>query len=208
MAIEPDTRTSQPVTPKNYSVLAGARVALEALAAACHPELPVAFKRHVDQVTFTASTAGTDEVCFPCPLKEQDLGAALKALEGCVAAMIADVRYGSQDRPISVDMGKATAFLMSAYLTTLDGMGKSHPKMKYRLPGSLPYYYAFRVELILSQRYRPQSSSVHSLQTSVCQSLRDSHSRRVLPHSWITGGEHDPYHAWLASFHAWFDRLP
>ncbi|KAI4597010.1 hypothetical protein KJ359_004920 [Pestalotiopsis sp. 9143b] len=140
MAIEPDTRTPQPVTPKNYSVLAGARVALEALAAACHSELPVAFKRHVDQVAFTASTAGTDEVCFPCPLKEQDLGAALKALEGCVAAMIADVRHGSQERPISVDMGKATAFLMSAYLTTLDGMGKGHPKMKYRLPAQSILY--------------------------------------------------------------------
>lgn len=135
MAIEPETRTFQPAPSKDYSVRAGARIALEALATACHSELPAAFKHHIDHVTFTAPIAGTDDVCFPCPLKEQDLGAALKALEGCMVAMISDLPNGRQKRVIDVDVAKVTALLMSAYLTTLDGMGKGHPKMKYRLPG-------------------------------------------------------------------------
>ncbi|ETS85783.1 hypothetical protein PFICI_03808 [Pestalotiopsis fici W106-1] len=134
MAIEPETRNFQPATSKDYSVRAGAHIALEALGAACHSELPAAFKLHLDHVNFTALVAGTDNVCFPCPLKEQDLGAALKALEGCVVAMISDLQNGHQDRAINVDVGKVTGLLMSAYLTTLDGMGKSHSKMKYRLP--------------------------------------------------------------------------
>ncbi|KAK9423650.1 putative CoA-transferase family III [Seiridium unicorne] len=134
MAIEPAAQLSRPMTTDDYSVVAGAHVALEALAAVCSSELPSMFEAHLKNVTFHAASASTDVICFPCPLKEQDLGSALKALEGCVAAIIADLRYGHQERDVTVDVGKVTCFLMSAYLTTLDGMGKSDTRIKSRLP--------------------------------------------------------------------------
>lgn len=138
MKIDAVANDSQPMNCNDYSLTSRARVALEALAGACSSELPLVFRDRLKAVTFTASSTSVDMICFPCPLKEQDLGSALKALEGCVVAFLADVRYGHHKREINVDVGKTTCFLMSAYLTTLDGMGKGHTKIKYRLPGWSP----------------------------------------------------------------------
>ncbi|KAI0128611.1 CoA-transferase family III [Xylariales sp. AK1849] len=133
MVIEPVIRQS-PTLNNGYSVISGACVALDALASACGLELPHKIKEHIENVQFSAPSASGDTICFPCPLKEQDSSSALKALEGCAAAAVADLRFGQQGRNVHVDVGKVTCFLMSAYLITLDGMGKSHPKIKYRLP--------------------------------------------------------------------------
>lgn len=124
-----------PLESNGYSLLGGAHVALEALAAACGSELPREVDEYIKYVTFWNSATSSDSVCFPCPLKEQETGSALKALEGCAAAALAQLRYGAQGRGVEVDVGKVAAFMMSAYLTTLDGMGKSHTKIKLRLPG-------------------------------------------------------------------------
>ncbi|KAK8124662.1 uncharacterized protein PG998_000421 [Apiospora kogelbergensis] len=120
--------------PIVYSVAAEAHCALQALVSACMSELPRELDQYIDKVTFSSTSPAGDKPCFPCPLKEQEAGCALKALEGCLAGAIADLRYGSQGRDIEVDPAKVTSFLMSAYITTLDGMGKAHPKIKYRLP--------------------------------------------------------------------------
>ncbi|KAK7951726.1 uncharacterized protein PG986_007454 [Apiospora aurea] len=120
--------------PIGYSVAAEAHCALQALVSACMSELPRELGQYIDKVIFFSSSPTGDKPCFPCPLREQEAGCALKALEGCLAGAITDLRYGRQERTIDVDLAKVTCFLMSAYITTLDGMGKAHPKIKYRLP--------------------------------------------------------------------------
>lgn len=141
---------AKPGIPASYSVAQEARSTLTALASACRSQLPVPVAARLASleessdcgVTFTPS-ADNDEVCFPCPLKEQECGAALKALEGCVAAAITDLRSGNNQptRKVEIDIGKLTCFLMSAYLTTLDGMGKGDTEIKSRIPGwSFPLY--------------------------------------------------------------------
>lgn len=123
-------------SPAEYSISNGAHAALRALVAACRLQLPRAFEQYVDAVSFSSSSPIGDQPCIPCPLREEECASALKALEGCAAAALADLRYGTkQGRAIGVDSLKTTAFLMSAYITTLDGMDKTHPKIKYRLPG-------------------------------------------------------------------------
>lgn len=162
----------QSMNSVDYSVINGAYDALQALAAACNSELPLVFQDHLKHVTFTASSTCTDTVCFPCPLKEQDLGSALKAMEGCLVSMIADLRYGSHESDVVVDVSKVTCFLMSAYLTTLDGMGKSHTKIKYRLPGgSLNSVLTLCSQLKIRHRYGPKPCPIHPLSAPIRKSL-------------------------------------
>ncbi|KAH8193984.1 hypothetical protein TruAng_011855 [Truncatella angustata] len=92
MVVPPTKNDMQLFRTNDYSVIDGAHVALQTLATACNTELPLVFQNQMKDIIFTATTPGTDTICFPCPLPEQDLGSALKAMEGCVAAIIADIR--------------------------------------------------------------------------------------------------------------------
>lgn len=131
----------QPLTPEptpggfSYSVGENARRALEILLRASQPDLPIEFMRHVRDVAFVHGPAAGDSVCLPCPLRQQEACAALKALEGCAVAAIADLQRQERRREITVNLGRVTCFLMSAYITTLDGLDKSDPKISHRLPG-------------------------------------------------------------------------
>ncbi|KAI8175551.1 Formyl-CoA:oxalate CoA-transferase [Colletotrichum sp. SAR 10_70] len=116
----------------SYSVREGAENALAALVSACQQQLPPEFVEHLRNVTF--STPLGDTAFFPCPLKEQDATASIKALEGMAAAAIADLRYGQASRDIDVDVARTACFLISAYLTTVDGMDKAHPNVKSKIP--------------------------------------------------------------------------
>ncbi|KAI1164058.1 CoA-transferase family III [Nemania serpens] len=130
----------QPLTPEptpggfSYSVGENARRALEILLRASQPDLPIEFMRHVRDVAFVHGPAAGDSVCLPCPLRQQEACAALKALEGCAVAAIADLQRQERRREITVNLGRVTCFLMSAYITTLDGLDKSDPKISHRLP--------------------------------------------------------------------------
>ncbi|KAK3322502.1 CoA-transferase family III [Apodospora peruviana] len=117
-----------------YSVADGASKALQALQASCREELPEAFLEHAKSVVFTSTSSNGKGVHFPVPLKEQDAAAAIKALEACAAAAIADIRYRKAHRQIEVDLDKTSCFLMSAYLTTIDGMDKGNPEAKKKIP--------------------------------------------------------------------------
>ncbi|KAI1414684.1 CAIB/BAIF family enzyme [Hypoxylon sp. FL1857] len=97
-------------------------------------ELPKAFLESVEQVMFLKYSRTGDTVCFPCPLREQETVAALKALEGCAAAAIADIRGTARERAISVTLERVTSFLMSTYITNIDGLDKCNPKSKERIP--------------------------------------------------------------------------
>jgi hypothetical protein len=118
-----------------HSVAAGAQEALQKLRTTCRGELPEALLAFTKTVEVTSTTEKGDEVHFPSPLREQEATAAIKALEASAAAAIAKLRYGTESKRIHVDPDKISAFLMSAYLTTLDGMGKPDPRVKKRIPG-------------------------------------------------------------------------
>jgi hypothetical protein len=74
-----------------------------------------------------------DQVYFPIPFKETETAAALKAVEGSVACLLADLKYGKQERTLSVSLEKTTNFLFQAYLATVDGLGKLDPAIKSKL---------------------------------------------------------------------------
>lgn len=118
-----------------HSVAVGAQEALQKLRTTCRGELPEALLDFTGTVEVTSTSEKGDEVHFPTPLREQEATAAIKALEASAAAAIAKLRYGTESKRIQVDTDKISAFLMSAYLTTLDGMDKPDPRIKKRIPG-------------------------------------------------------------------------
>ena len=117
-----------------YSVARGAQDALNHLRRTCQNELPQAIIELAKTVHIIPGSGEGDKVHFPTPLKEQDAATAIKSLEACAAAAIANLRYGTEIRRIHIDTNKISTFLMSAYLTTLDGMGKTSDEIKERLP--------------------------------------------------------------------------
>jgi hypothetical protein len=77
-----------------------------------------------------------DRVYFPIPFKETETTAALKAVEGSVAAALADLKHKQSKRKVTVDLEKATRFLFQAYLATVDGLGKLDKGVKAKLKGT------------------------------------------------------------------------
>ncbi|KAH8159572.1 hypothetical protein CIB48_g8679 [Xylaria polymorpha] len=129
-------RPSLAVAPQevSYSVSNNANCAIKALLQASQSELPVEFFRYAQDVIFDSRSITGDSVCLPCPLRQQEACAALKALEGCAVAAIADLQRKGRRREIVVNLEQVTCFLMSTYITTLDGLDKSSPKISHRLP--------------------------------------------------------------------------
>ncbi|KAK4167583.1 CoA-transferase family III domain-containing protein [Cladorrhinum sp. PSN259] len=117
-----------------HSVIQGSRVALDSLLNLCRTEIPSNFLPLTRNVKITSTSGNGDQVHFPSPLKEQDVTAAVKALEACAVGAISNLRYGTARRGIKVDLDKISGFLMSAYLTTVDGMDKQDPRVKERIP--------------------------------------------------------------------------
>lgn len=99
--------------------------------------LPAQVSDNRDKVSFYSSH---DEIYYPIPLKETETLAALKGVEGSVAAALADLRYGASSRDVKVSLEKATAFGCQAYMAKLDGLSKLDPAVKARLKGMLLLY--------------------------------------------------------------------
>ena len=76
---------------------------------------------------------------FPTPFKETETGAALKGVEGLLAAALADLKQGGQrsHRNVTIDLEKTTAFLFQAYMATVGGLGKLDPEVKKMLKGKV-----------------------------------------------------------------------
>jgi len=125
-----------PVQQKNqdYSVRDGCRRALQRLLQLAGQQLPGEVREHVKDVAFS-TPKGRNVVHLPCPFQETEATSALKAVEACVAAAMADLRFSSKRRKIDVDTERATCFLFSAYLSTVDSMDKANPNVKSRLKG-------------------------------------------------------------------------
>ncbi|KAI0014089.1 CoA-transferase family III [Xylariaceae sp. FL0662B] len=130
----PVTVSSIPVGFRTYSVGEGSECAFKALWHSTKSELPSKVLQYVQHVLFSRHSPTGDMVCFPCPLREQEAAAALKALEGCVTAAIADIRCMKHGQKISVNLERVACFLMSAYVTTIDGLDKCSPKIKEQIP--------------------------------------------------------------------------
>jgi hypothetical protein len=92
--------------------------------------LPPQVAENRDKVTFYSSH---DQIYYPIPFKETETLAALKGVEGSLAAALADLRYGASSRDIRVSLEKATAFGCQAYMAKLDGLSKLDPAVKARL---------------------------------------------------------------------------
>ncbi|KAI1464693.1 CoA-transferase family III [Daldinia caldariorum] len=131
------TKTAPPATREEsgtHSVSEGSKDAFSRLLKTTKAEVPMAFLRYIENVKFLRYSRSGDTACFPCPLREQETVAALKALEGCAAAAIADIRGTKRKRTINVTLESVAAFLMSTYITSIDGLDKCNPKSKERIP--------------------------------------------------------------------------
>ncbi|KJZ78204.1 hypothetical protein HIM_02242 [Hirsutella minnesotensis 3608] len=90
--------------------------------------LPAEARAKRENIEFKAAH---NQPYFPIPFKETEVGAALKAIEGSIAAALADTKYGIEpSRTITVDHEKTTAFLFQAYLAKIGGLGKLDPAVK------------------------------------------------------------------------------
>jgi hypothetical protein len=96
--------------------------------------LPSEVLANKDRVSFSTSH---NEIYFPIPFKETETLAALKGIEGSVAAALADLRFGSgaQPRGVRVSLEGATAFGCQAYMAKVDGLSKLDPNVKSKLKG-------------------------------------------------------------------------
>ncbi|KAF5587291.1 CAIB BAIF family enzyme [Fusarium pseudoanthophilum] len=89
---------------------------------------PAAVKELKDNIEFTSAR---DAPYFPIPFKETETTAALKAVEGAVASLLAKTVDGeSQPKKINVNLEKTTAFLCQAYMAKVGGLGKLDPGVK------------------------------------------------------------------------------
>ncbi|KAI5780852.1 CoA-transferase family III domain-containing protein [Geopyxis carbonaria] len=114
----------------SYSTTTGARDALSHLLASS-PALPLPPRA----AEFAAKTrfTGRAQPVLPCVLKEVEASAALKAVEAGVAAALGELRYGWAEDDIEVDLDRAGAFLIMAYLSSVDGMTKLNKAVRARL---------------------------------------------------------------------------
>ena len=128
-----------------YSSTAEARRILDYLLTQFDPvSLPPQAAKGASNATVTFKAA-RDAPYFPIPFKETETAAALKAVEGAVAALLSDLKDASGDktkaRHITVDLEKTTAFLCQAYLATVGGLGKLDPDVKALLKGEFGLRY-------------------------------------------------------------------
>lgn len=105
-----------------------------------------------DAVSFNSSH---NQIYFPIPFKETETLAALKGVEGSVAATIADLRYGpaAQKRNVKINLERATAFGCQAYMAKVDGLSKLDPEVKKKLKGMLKIV-DLQTNLLIGVRYR------------------------------------------------------
>ena len=119
----------------NYSLKDGTASALSALLQRSRHGIPDPFIARARHVTFH-SIEGDGRISTPCPFKETEAVSALKAVEAAALATIADLKYGTEKRSITVDFERAACFLFAAYICEIDGMNKAHPNVKSKLIGT------------------------------------------------------------------------
>lgn len=97
--------------------------------------LPEEVQTKAKDVKFVAHR---DAPYFPIPFKETETTAALKAIEGSIVSLLAGLRDESaQDKQVTVNLEKTTAFLFQAYLATVGGLGKLDKNVRSLLKGKM-----------------------------------------------------------------------
>ena len=94
--------------------------------------LPTKIREKRSNVSFASSGRS---IYFPVPFKETETAAALKAFEASAVSALADLKYGPQDRKITINLDRTTRFLFQAYLATVDGLGKLDKGVQSKLKG-------------------------------------------------------------------------
>lgn len=117
-----------------YSILDGTKQAINLLLDYSGSEIPSEVLQHLEDVSFSTATDG-HQIYFPCPFRETEASAALKAVEASTVASIADLRFGKKKRKIDVNLEKTAAFLFSTYIATIGGLAKQDPGVKAKLKG-------------------------------------------------------------------------
>lgn len=156
------------------------RKSLASLLQLAKTQIPIECRDVIQKANFT--TANTGSPYFPCPFKETEATSALKAVEAGMAAAIANLIYGEKDRQITVDLDRASSFLFSAYLSTVDGMNKAHPDVKSKLKGRR-FLKPNSCHWLTQSRHRPPASAIHPLPKTLRESVRDQEPGRILPSS-------------------------
>lgn len=118
-----------------YSMLEETRKSLDVLLQLAKSQIPPECYQLITSVSFETQNSGSPY--FPAPFKETEATGALKAVEGGMAAAIADLVYGKKERKMVVDLERASCFLFSAYLATVAGMNKAHPNVRSVLKGDI-----------------------------------------------------------------------
>ncbi|KAL8391900.1 hypothetical protein RB595_002195 [Gaeumannomyces hyphopodioides] len=98
----------------------------------------VSLPPEVEDIARAASFVSTRDLpYFPIPLKETELGAALKAIEGSFARALADKRdhppaalEDGDSSKVTVNLERTTAFLFQTYLSSIGGLSKLDPNVK------------------------------------------------------------------------------
>ncbi|KAJ5054726.1 uncharacterized protein L3040_000992 [Drepanopeziza brunnea f. sp. 'multigermtubi'] len=129
-----DTSGQQNGAHPPYSVLDGSKKATQFLKQVAGNQIPPEFLPHLDEVTLTTATDGT-QLYFPCPFKETEATVALKSVEAAAVAALAQLRFPNDapKRKIEVDLERTATFLFSTYIATIAGMGKQDPNVKSKL---------------------------------------------------------------------------
>jgi hypothetical protein len=158
--------------------------------------LPPDVLANKDHVSFSTSH---NEIYFPIPFKETETLAALKGVEGSVAASIADLRFGAgaQPRGVQISLEAATAFGYQAYMAKIDGLSKLDPNVKSKLKGTSYVDIIFERDDIDLCRYRFAGCSVESLPPHVGKPVQDQEPWRIFPYPWIVGSNNHLEHDWI-----------
>lgn len=107
------------VAVSSYSPVAEAQRIFDLLPRGQDPPLytlPTKIREKRSHVSFISSGRS---VCFPIPFKEIETASALKAFEASAISALADLKYGLQDRKITINLDKTARFLFQAYLATV-----------------------------------------------------------------------------------------
>jgi hypothetical protein len=93
--------------------------------------LPPEVKHIVARTTFINES---NPIFLPTPFRHIEAAAALKCIEGAIANLIGKERFG-YEQDVTIDLQHATLFLLMAYISTIDGLGKEDKAVKAKLKG-------------------------------------------------------------------------
>jgi hypothetical protein len=96
--------------------------------------LPEEAKRLATRTTFTNES---NPILLPTPFRHIEAAGALKCVEGAIANLIGKERFG-YEQDVNIDLQHSTLFLLMAYISKIDGLGKQDKAVRAKLNGIDP----------------------------------------------------------------------